>query len=70
MVYEDVLPRLGVGKDVLPAGRVDVAVRGEDERAARLAQVFAVLVKEGPVRGRRSTDEDLCRKSVSPRKPI
>ena len=45
VVNEDVLPALGVGEDRLATRRVDVAVRGQHERAPRASQVLDGFVE-------------------------
>ena len=51
MVHEDVLAAARVHEDRLPARRVDVPVRREDERSAGVEQVDSVLVHEWAVCG-------------------
>lgn len=59
MVHEYVLPGLGIREDTLAAWSVDVAMRGEDERAARLAEVPTGLVEEWAMSRTGSANENL-----------
>ena len=58
MVYEYVSPQEPVEEDALPARRVDVPVRTEDERAAAEAHVDAVGVEEGSAGGLGTANDD------------
>ena len=61
VVRDHLAARLGVAVDALPAGRVHLVVRAEDERARGPvhADVPALLVEEGPARALAAPDEHL-----------
>ena len=59
VVDEDILPALGIREDRLAAGRVDVAVGCEHERAPSVPQILAGCIEERTVRRRGAADKHL-----------